>query len=39
MEKKELELVSHPQIDNLNIFLVQMQSRAPHLHADLERVH
>ena len=36
MEKKELELVSHPQIDNLNIFLVQMQSRAPHLHADLE---
>lgn len=36
MEQKELELVLHPQIENLNIFLVQMQSRAPHLHEDLE---
>lgn len=36
MERKELELVLHPQIENLNIFLVQMQSRAPHLHEDLE---
>lgn len=36
MKHNELELISHPQIKNLNVFLVNMRSRVPHLHHDVE---
>lgn len=33
---KEYEIVSHDQFKYLNIFLVRLSSRTPHLHQDLE---
>lgn len=34
--KEEYEIVEHSQIEDLNIFLVEMTYRCPHMHREFE---